>query len=103
MSLDRIDVHTHILPPSWPDLRTRFGYGGWPQLEPLGPGRARIVIDDRSFREVGDDCWDPIRRLEDCDRTGVALQVLSTVPVMFAYDKPAADATASAVSRSWAR
>lgn len=92
MPLDRIDVHTHILPPSWPDLRARFGYGGWPQLEPLAPGRARIVIDDRSFREIGDDCWDPGRRLEDCDRTGVRLQVLSTVPVMFAYDKPAADA-----------
>jgi len=90
--LDRIDVHTHILPPSWPDLRARFGYGGWPQLQPSGPSRARIVIDDHVFREVGDDCWDPARRLEDCDRAGIGLQVLSTVPVMFAYDKPAADA-----------
>jgi aminocarboxymuconate-semialdehyde decarboxylase len=92
VTLDRIDVHTHILPPSWPDLRARFGYGGWPQLEPLGPGRARIVIDERAFRDIGDDCWDPSRRLEDCERAGVALQVLSTVPVMFSYDKPAADA-----------
>lgn len=92
MALDRIDVHTHILPPAWPDLRARFGYGGWPQLEPLGPGRARIVIDERVFREIGDDCWDPGRRIDDCDRTGVRMQVLSTVPVMFAYDKPAADA-----------
>ena len=96
MPLDRIDVHTHILPPAWPDLRARFGYGGWPQLEPFGPRRARIVIDERVFREVGDDCWDPARRLEDCDRTGVRLQVLSTVPVMFAYDKPAVDAAAVA-------
>jgi len=91
--LDRIDIHTHILPPTWPDLRARFGYGGWPQLESLGPRRARIVIDGRSFREIDDDCWDPAVRLEDCDRTGVQLQVLSTVPVMFGYDKPAADAT----------
>lgn len=92
MALDRIDVHTHILPPSWPDLRARFGYGGWPQLESLGPRRARIVIDTRVFREIGDDSWDPTVRLEDCDRAGVGLQVLSSVPVMFAYDKPAADA-----------
>jgi len=92
VALDRIDVHTHILPPAWPDWRARFGYGGWPQLEPIGPRRARIVIDGRSFREIDDDCWDPGVRLEDCDRTGVRLQVLSTVPVMFAYDKPAADA-----------
>ena len=92
MALDRIDVHTHILPPAWPDWRDRFGYGGWPQLEPLGPRRARIVVDERVFREIDDDCWDPAVRLDDCDRTGVALQVLSTVPVMFAYDKPAEDA-----------
>lgn len=92
MALDRIDVHTHILPPAWPDLRERFGYGGWPQLEPIGPRRARIVIDGRSFREIDDDCWDPAVRLADCDRDGVAVQVLSTVPVMFAYDKPATDA-----------
>ena len=92
MVLDRIDVHTHILPPAWPDLGARFGYGGWPQLESLGPRRARIVIDGRSFREIDDDCWDPAVRLEDCDRTGVRLQLLSTVPVMFAYDKPPADA-----------
>ena len=39
----------------------RFGYGGWPQLEPIGPRRARIVIDERSFREIDDDCWDPSR------------------------------------------
>jgi aminocarboxymuconate-semialdehyde decarboxylase len=90
--LDRIDVHTHILPPAWPDFGARFGYGGWPQLESLGPRRARIVIDGRSFREIDDDCWDAAVRLEDCDRTGVRLQVLSTVPVLFAYDKPAADA-----------
>lgn len=92
MALDRIDVHTHILPPAWPDLRERFGYGGWPQLEPIAPRRARIVIDGTAFREIDDDCWDPSVRLADCDRDGVALQVLSTVPVMFAYDKPAADA-----------
>ncbi len=86
-----VDVHTHILPPELPDLRQRFGYGGWPSIVPDGPRRARIVIDDRLFRVIDDDCWDPVRRLEDCDRDGVELQVLSTVPVMFSYWAPAAD------------
>jgi aminocarboxymuconate-semialdehyde decarboxylase len=86
-----VDVHTHILPPELPDLRQRFGYGGWPSIVPDGPRRARIVIDDRLFRVIDDDCWDPLRRLEDCDRDGVELQVLSTVPVMFSYWAPAAD------------
>lgn len=37
------------------------------------------------FREVADNVWDPARRIEDCDRDGVSMQVLSTVPVMFSY------------------
>jgi aminocarboxymuconate-semialdehyde decarboxylase len=44
-----------------------------------------MVIDGQLFREVEDSCWDPDRRLADCRRHGVGLQVLSTVPVMFSY------------------
>jgi aminocarboxymuconate-semialdehyde decarboxylase len=91
MTAPRIDVHSHILPRTWPDLRERFGYGGWPALRPTGPRTADIVIDDRLFRSIGDDCWDPARRLEDLDSERIGLQVLSTVPVMFSYWAPAAD------------
>src|SRR5947209_8007331 len=81
----KIDLHTHILPKNWPDLRERYGYGGFVQLEHHGVGCARMVVDGKSFREITDSCWDPGRRLEDCGRHGVDLQVLSTVPVMFSY------------------
>ena len=81
----KIDVHTHILPERWPDLRDRYGYGGFVQLEHHGPGCARMTLDGKLFREVSANTWSPERRLEDCDRDGVHVQVLSTVPVMFSY------------------
>ncbi len=81
----KIDIHTHILPERWPDLRERYGYGGWVRLEHHMPRRARMLIDGAVFREVSDNCWDPERRIEECDRHGVNVQVLSTIPVMFSY------------------
>jgi aminocarboxymuconate-semialdehyde decarboxylase len=86
----KVDLHTHILPERLPDLRQRYGYGGFVELHHHAPGRARMLIDGAPFREITDATWDPRRRIEDCDRDGVDVQVLSTVPVMFSYwAKPA--------------
>lgn len=80
-----IDLHTHILPPTWPDLRARFGYGGWVSLHRCGTGCTRMMQDGRVFREIHANCWDPDVRRAECDAAHVDVQVLSTVPVMFAY------------------
>ncbi len=87
----RIDLHTHMLPRAWPDLRERYGYGGWVRLEHTCSGCARMMVDDKSFREVEANLWDPQVRVAECDHAGVHVQVLSTVPVMFSYGAKPAD------------
>lgn len=88
----KIDLHTHILPRDWPDLDVKYGYPGFVRVEHHQPCCGRMMIGDRLFREIEENSWDPARRVEDCDRTGVSMQVLSTVPVMFSYWAKPADA-----------
>jgi len=80
-----VDIHTHILPQDIPDFGRRFGYSGFIHLDHHRPGCARMMMDDRFFREVEANVWDPQVRMQECDRHRVHVQVLSTVPVMFSY------------------
>ena len=83
-----IDVHNHFFPHWWPDLAQRYGTPNWPSIKHTEPGRAEIMVGDRFFRHIYSACWDPEIRLQEMDRDGVDLQVISATPVLFAYERP---------------
>jgi len=84
-----IDIHNHFFPRTCPDLAARYGTPNWPRVEHSEPGKAEIMLGDRFFRHIDSACWDPEVRLQEMDRNGVDMQVISATPVLFAYERPA--------------
>jgi len=74
-----------MLPDKWTDVRERFGDPRFPHIDHYAPCKARIHIEGEGNRELTENIWSAAKRVEDCDRCGVTLQVLSTLPAMFSY------------------
>ena len=84
-NLFTVDIHTHILPKDIPNFNKLFGYGDFIMLKHHKPCCAKMYMGDQFFREIEDNCWNPKQRIKECDKHGINVQVLSTVPVMFSY------------------
>ena len=87
-----IDIHTHFLPRSWPDLAARFGSTDWPWMRHSAGGQAMLMLGQREFRPVSEACWNAAVRLEAMDRDGVDVQIMCATPILFSYQRPAAQA-----------
>ncbi|MFJ7724720.1 amidohydrolase family protein [Neobacillus sp. NPDC097160] len=81
----RVDFHTHIIPEDIPSFAQKFGGERWPTLEKTCSCGANIMVAGKVFREVTDQVWSPEKRIEDMDKEGVDIQVLSPIPVTFSY------------------
>lgn len=84
----RIDFHTHIYPLDLPNFSQKYNNDKWPILQPKCSCGADIMVSGKLFREVTDQVWDPLKRIEDMKKEGVDMQVISPVPVTFSYWAP---------------
>ena len=80
-----VDVHNHILPERLPDFKKKFGYGGFVTLKNTNSGADMMMDDGSFFRAVEHNCLNTTVRLEQMNKLGIDVQVLSTIPVMFSY------------------
>jgi aminocarboxymuconate-semialdehyde decarboxylase len=88
MTGEAIDVHTHIFASGWPDFAARYGGDRWPRLEGDPAAGCTLYLGATFNRNLPPHAFDPARRLDDMDRTGVAVQMLSPAPPTFCYWAP---------------
>lgn len=80
-----IDVHTHIFASGWEDFAARYGGDRWPRLVGDPAGTCKLYLGPTFNRNLTPHSFDPARRIEDMDRTGIAMQMLSPAPPTFCY------------------
>ena len=81
----KIDMHSHIIPKNLPDWEKKFGYEGFIRLEHHKPCWANMMQGDNFFRKINHNCWDPEIRMNEYKKYATQVQVVCTIPVMFAY------------------
>ncbi|MDH6284166.1 amidohydrolase family protein [Prescottella agglutinans] len=110
--LGGIDAHAHYFGTDLTDALGSVHDARWPYLVTDGT-TGTIMLGDKPFRTVRSALWDVDERIRELDAAGIALQVISPVPVLLAYwaDHAAAaryaavtnDSIAAAVDRSHGR
>ena len=78
-------MHTHIMPKKLPLWAEKFGYDGFIHLDHHRKGWARMMQGDHFFREINENCWDPDIRINEYLQFETQVQVVCTIPVLFAY------------------
>ncbi|MEC8968481.1 MAG: amidohydrolase family protein [Bacteroidota bacterium] len=81
----KIDMHTHIIPKHLPRWAEKFAYDGFIHLDHHKDGWARMMQGDKFFREINENCWNPEVRINEYLEFKTQVQVVCTIPVLFAY------------------
>ena len=93
-------MHTHAIDPDLPDFGVVHPDDRWPAVERLSDTEAWLRYGGDPYRRIDDRSWSPATRLADMNRDGIALQVISPIPVTFCYDSDAAAAAELAAAQN---
>ena len=89
---DCIDIHTHIVPESFPPYAGRNAGVPWPSMAEAHACHKHVMISGKVYRTVSDGCWSVPRRIEDMGGMQVTRQAISPMPELLSYWLPLDDA-----------
>ncbi|TNE53074.1 MAG: amidohydrolase [Bacteroidetes bacterium] len=78
-------MHSHIIPKQLPDWTKKFGYGDFIFLEENEDRSANMMQGGKFFRRIKENCWDADIRISEYQEYRTQVQVVCTIPVLFAY------------------
>ena len=81
----KIDIHTHIIPENINEVTKTFSDNRFLTLQSINQQSAKLKKEGKIFRVIDCNCWDHQARIKDCINKSIDIQVLSTIPVLFAY------------------
>jgi aminocarboxymuconate-semialdehyde decarboxylase len=86
MTTGSVDIHTHIVPASFPAYAGRHSNVRWPSMAPAHDcHHCNVMIAGKVFRTVSDHSWSLERRLEVMEASRIERQVLSPMPELLSY------------------
>lgn len=94
-----IDVHTHAIDPDLVDINASYP-GVYPTVRRTSEDTAQIWLNGRIYREIDSRCWSASARIRDMDADGVAVQVVSPIPVTLSHSEPEDGAAALAEAQN---
>lgn len=90
--MECIDIHTHIVPESFPPYAGRNASVPWPSMAEAHACHRHVMISGKVYRTVSDGCWSVPRRIEDMGKMQVTRQAISPMPELLSYWLPLDDA-----------
>jgi aminocarboxymuconate-semialdehyde decarboxylase len=86
-----IDVHTHVVPESFPAYAGKGRDVPWPSMAEAHACHKHVMISGKVYRTVSDGCWSVPQRIQDMGGMRVSRQALSPMPELLSYWLPMPD------------